>query len=106
MPDDEGPEKPFAPYQIDLGEKLGLDQPFAATVISDAEAAASQDPIVCARVAPDADLSRYVPGSVLRNCALCTSSVLISPASQIILAQGSNPLLCMECYTRLLEAES
>jgi hypothetical protein len=101
--DDKGPEKPFEPYKMVVGSgECSLE----VTVTPEAELIASGSPIVCMRVPPQEELKKYAAGSVALQCSLCQCDVLVSPSSQILLAQGSNPLVCMECWTLAQSAES
>jgi hypothetical protein len=101
--DDEGPEKPFKPYKMVVGRG---ESSLEVTVTPEAELAASGSPIVCMRMPPQEELKHYAPGSVALPCSLCQFDLLVSPSSQILLAQGSNPLVCMECWTQAQSAES
>ncbi len=56
-------------------------------------------PIICLRVSPDVDMKPYVQGSAMQRCSLCQSGVLVSPSTQMILAQGQNQIVCMQCWT-------
>jgi hypothetical protein len=87
-PDDEGQEKPL------------IQQSLQATAVSEAQIVSSNDAIICLRVPPDADMEQYVQGSAIQNCSLCQSGVLVAPSTQMILAQGENQIVCMECWTQ------
>ena len=67
------------------------------TEISEAEIISSKNAIICLRVPPGAEMEQYAEGSVIQKCSLCESDVLVSPATQMILAHGENQIVCMEC---------
>jgi hypothetical protein len=71
-----------------------------ATTITEAEIISSKDAIVCLRVPPDVDMKLYVQGSAIQKCSMCESEVLVAPSSQVILAEGKNEIVCMECWTQ------
>jgi hypothetical protein len=101
--DDKGPGKPFEPYKIVVGSgEYSLEM----TVTPEAELVAGGSPVVCMRMPPEEELKDYAVGSVALQCSLCQCDVLVSPSSQQILAQGNNPLVCMECWTQAQSAES
>lgn len=76
------------------------DQGPEATTVTEAQIDSSQDVIVCLRVPSDVHTGRYVQGSTIQKCNVCDSAVLVSPASQTILAAGQHQIVCMECWTQ------
>lgn len=77
-----------------------LIAPDEATTITEAEIVSSKDAIVCLRVPLDVDMKLYVQGSAIQKCSLCESDVLVAPSTQMVLAQGENQIVCMECWTQ------
>jgi len=76
-----------------------------ATTITEAELVSGKDAIVCLRVPIDVDMKLYVQGSDIRKCSLCESAVLVAPSSQMILTQGANEIVCMECWIKAHPSE-
>ncbi len=81
-----------------VSEKHSTQQ-LPMTPISEEEIVSSKGVIICLRVPSDIDTERYVQGSAIQKCSVCQSKVLVAPSTQVILAEGENQIVCMECWT-------
>ena len=90
-----------------MRKRLGLvvdGQTVEVEVRSEAELADSGMVIVAARVV-DAD-DAVVAGAVVTPCSQCGYDVWISPSSKRIQATGGNPVWCMQCVVKQVQAET
>ncbi|HLJ90270.1 MAG TPA: hypothetical protein VKZ53_25890 [Candidatus Angelobacter sp.] len=77
-----------------------IQQVMKATIVPEEQIVSGGDAIICLRVPPDVDVEQYVQGSTIQKCSLCDCDVLVAPSSQMILVQGQNQIVCMECWTQ------
>ena len=99
-PKDDFVEKPFEPYEIDLGATLGLDQKIPVKVFPEQRVVNEGGLWVCMPVG-DPGEEPPVPGSIQIE-ASCGHQVWLAPSGQHIQAMSDkHPLVCSDCASAL-----